>query len=95
MKPMKKLAKTLKGRTDDILTYCTHGITNGVTEGINSKIISIERRVGGYRNIENVKATFFCCSGLDPYQRNPRWTESCPAAKGRRRLRQFLISCKW
>jgi len=63
MKPMKKLAKTLKGRTDDILTYCTHGITNGVAEGINSMIMSITRRTGGYRNIENVKSLFSAVLG--------------------------------
>ena len=48
MNPMKKLAKTLKERIDNIVTYCTHGITNGVAEGIDSKIMSIKRRAGGY-----------------------------------------------
>jgi hypothetical protein len=70
MKPMKKLAKTLKERIDNIVTYCTHGITNGVAEGINSKIMSIKRLAGGYRNIENFKkAIFFYCGGLDLYPR--------------------------
>jgi transposase len=63
MKPMKKLAKTLKERIDNILTYCTHGITNGLAEGINSKIMSIKRRTCGYRNIENGKATFSAVVG--------------------------------
>jgi len=36
MAPMKKLAKSLKERIDNIVTYCTHGITNAVAEGINS-----------------------------------------------------------
>jgi transposase len=58
MKPMKKLAKTLKERIDNIFTYCTHGITNSVGNGINSMIMSIKRRTGGYRNIENVKSFF-------------------------------------
>jgi transposase len=39
--PMKKLARSLKERIDNIVTYCTHGITNAVAEGINSKIMSI------------------------------------------------------
>jgi transposase len=55
MEPMKKLARTLKDRIDNIVTYCTHGITNAVAEGINSKIMSIKRRAGGYRNRENFK----------------------------------------
>jgi transposase len=49
----------LKERIDNIVTYCTHGITNGVGEGINSKIMSIKRRAGGDRNIENFRKRFF------------------------------------
>lgn len=70
MQPMKKLARSLKERIDNIVTYCTHGITNAVAEGINSKIMSIKRRAGGYRNIENFKkAVLFYCGGLDLYPR--------------------------
>ncbi|XZE36328.1 transposase [Pirellulaceae bacterium SH501] len=39
-----------------MVTCCTHGITTAVAEGIDSKIMSIQRRTGGYRN-----------GGLDPY----------------------------
>jgi transposase len=43
-----------------------HGITNSETERINSKIMSIKRRAGGYRNIGNFKtAVSFYCGGLD------------------------------
>jgi transposase len=50
------------------VTYCTHGITNAVAEGINSKNRSIQRRTGVYRNFENFKkAVLFYRSGLDPY----------------------------
>ncbi|WP_197231979.1 transposase [Novipirellula artificiosorum] len=38
-----------------MVSYCTHGITNAFAEGINSKIMSIKRRVGGDRNRENFK----------------------------------------
>jgi transposase len=70
MAPMKKLAKSLKERIDNIVTYCTHGITNAFAEGINSKIMSIKRRADGYRNIENFKkAILFYCGGLDLYPR--------------------------
>ncbi|XZE36589.1 transposase [Pirellulaceae bacterium SH501] len=41
---------------NNMVTYCTPGITNAVAEGIDSKIMSIQRRTGGYRN-----------GGLDPY----------------------------
>ncbi len=64
--PMKKLARSLKERIDNMVTYCTHGITNAVAEGINSKIMSIKRRARGYRNIENFKtAVLLYCGGLD------------------------------
>ena len=67
---MKKVARTIKKRIANIVTFCTHGITNGVAEGINSKIMSIKRRAGGYRNRENFKkAIFFYCGGLDLYPR--------------------------
>ena len=32
--PMKKLARSLKERIDNVVTYCTHGITNAVAEGV-------------------------------------------------------------
>jgi len=70
LEPMKKVARTIKERLANVVSYCTHEITNGVAEGINSKIMSIKRRVGGYRNRENFKtAIFFYCGGLDLYPR--------------------------
>jgi len=52
-------------RLDNILTSCLHTVTNGVAEGLNSKIMSIKRSAGGFKNIENFKpAIFFHCGGL-------------------------------
>ena len=68
--PMKTLARTIKQRLDNVVSYCTHHITNSVAEGMNSKIMSIKRRVGGYRNRENFKtAIYFYCGGLNLYPR--------------------------
>ena len=68
--PMVKLARSLKDRLPNIVTYHTHRITNAVAEGINSKIMSIKRRVGGYRNPKNFKlAILFYCGGLSLYPR--------------------------
>jgi transposase len=70
LEPMKAVARTIKDRLDNVVSYCTHGITNSVAEGMNSKIMSIKRRVGGFRNVENFKtAIFFYCGGLDLYPR--------------------------
>ncbi len=68
LEPMKKVARMIKERLANVVSYCTHRITNAVAEGINSKIMSIKRRVGGYRNIDNFKtAIFFHCGRLDLY----------------------------
>lgn len=68
--PLKKVAKTIQSRLANVVSYCTHRITNAVAEGMNSKIMSIKRRVGGYRNRENFKtAIYFYCGGLDLYPR--------------------------
>lgn len=70
LEPIKTLARSLKERIKNIVSYCTHRITNAVAEGMNSKIMSIKRRAGGYRNRENFKlAIFFYCGGLDLYPR--------------------------
>lgn len=70
LEPMKKVARTIKERLPNVVSYCTHGITNAVAEGINSKIQAVKRRVGGYRNKENYKtAIFFYCGGLDLHPR--------------------------
>lgn len=64
--PMKAVARTIKERLANVVSFCTHGITNAVAEGINSKIMSIKRRVGGYRNPDNFKtAIYFYCGGLN------------------------------
>jgi transposase len=35
---MKKVAQTLRSHMDNIVTFCRHRVTNGVAEGLNSKI---------------------------------------------------------
>lgn len=68
--PLKKVARTIRERLANVVSFCTHGITNAVAEGINSKIQSIKRRVGGFRNRENYKnAIYFYCGGLDLHPR--------------------------
>ena len=65
LEPMKTVARSIKERLQNVVSYCTHRITNAVAEGMNSKIMSIKRRVGGFRNLQNFKtAIFFYCGGL-------------------------------
>jgi transposase len=68
--PVCKVAHMLRNHLENILTYCRHAITNGVAEGLNSKIMTIKRRACGYRNKEHFKtAVYFFCGGLDLYPR--------------------------
>jgi transposase len=70
LEPMKTVARSIKGRLANVVSYCTHRITNAVAEGMNSKIMSIKRRVGGFRTVKNFKtAIYFYCGGLDLYPR--------------------------
>ena len=58
--------KVRRGKHKQLLKDGDDRLTNAVAEGINSKIMSIKRRAGGYRNIENFKtAVLFYCGGLD------------------------------
>jgi transposase len=70
LEPMNKVARTNKQRLENVVSDRTHQITNSVAEGLNSRIMSIKRRVGGYRNPHNFEtAIFFHCGGLDLYPR--------------------------
>jgi len=68
--PVKRVAATLKRHLAGVLRFVTHPITNGVAEGLNSKIMSIKRKAGGFRNPSNfTTAIYFHCGGLDLYPR--------------------------
>jgi transposase len=70
IEPMKKVARMIKTRLGQVVSYCRHRITNAVAEGLNSKIMSIKRRARGFRNPEHFKvAIFFYCGGLDLHPR--------------------------
>ena len=70
LEPMKAAARMIKRHLDGVLRYAQHPITNGVAEGINSKIMSIKRKAGGFRNAEHfTTAIYFHCGGLDLYPR--------------------------
>ena len=73
LEPLKKVTRTIKERLANVVSYCSLIITNAVAEGINSKIMAIKRRVGGYRNRQNSKtAIYFYCGGLNVYPQQSR-----------------------
>lgn len=70
LEPIKRVAATLQRHLAGVLRYCRHRITNGVAEGLNSKIMTIKRKACGFRNAQHfTTAIYFHCGGLDLYPR--------------------------
>ena len=68
LKSIINVAKTLQNHLYGLLNYAKLQISNGIAEGLNSKIMAIKRRARGHRNIENLKtAIFFYCGNLSVY----------------------------
>ena len=62
LEPIKKVAKMLKRRLNNILTWFRHHISNATAEGFNSRIQSLKSAARGFRNFENYRTRilFFC-----------------------------------
>ena len=68
LKPVKKVATTLKEHLYGILSYCKHPITNAMTEGINSRIETLRKAACGFRNKQRLRTIIlFHLGGLDLY----------------------------
>lgn len=68
MGAIEKAVRTVVNHIDNILNYFTSRITNAVSEGLNSKIQTLQNMACGYRNIENFKVSiYFHCGGLELY----------------------------
>jgi transposase len=66
LKPMIEVARMLKRRLENIITYLRHRITNAASESINSKIQWVKYTARGFRNKKNFQtAIYFHCGGLD------------------------------
>lgn len=66
LQPMIDVARMLKRRLENIITYLHHRITNAASESINSKIQWVKYTARGFRNKENFRtAIYFHCGGLD------------------------------
>ena len=62
LEPIRKVARMLKGRLDRILTWFRSPISNGPSEGFNSRIQSIKSAARGFRIFEHyrIRILFFC-----------------------------------
>lgn len=54
-----KVARTLLGHFEGLLTYFKHRLTNAKTEGINNKIKTLKRQAYGYRDMEYFKLRLY------------------------------------
>lgn len=63
--PFKDLARRLRTRLSNILTFLQTPVTNALSEGLNSAISTLLRRAYGYRNLQNqITALYFYHGGL-------------------------------
>lgn len=63
--PFVKFANTVRAHWSGIIHFVESHITNGILEGINTKVQLAKRRARGYRNINNFKnMIYFLCGKL-------------------------------
>jgi len=62
LQPVVRVAKMIKKRLGNVLTYFKHHITNALTEGFNSRIQNLKSNARGFRNFDNyrIRILFFC-----------------------------------
>lgn len=53
IEPFRQAARTIRAHWSGIVNYTTSRLSNGILEGINSKIQLAKKRARGYRNINN------------------------------------------
>lgn len=63
IKELRKLAKTIGTKQENILNYFENRVTNATLEGINSIIQLAKVRARGFKNIENFKTIIYLTSG--------------------------------
>ena len=68
LKPVVDVARMMKRRLHNLLTYIDFPITNAASESINATVQTIKSKARGFRNFDNFRtAIFFHCGGLDLY----------------------------
>jgi len=64
--PVKKVAKMIKKHIENLLSFLVWKISNGVVEGLNSKIQTVKSNARGYRSFESYRiAILFHCGKLE------------------------------
>lgn len=66
LQPIIAVARMLKRRFENIITYLRHRITNATSESLNAKIQWVKYTARGFRNKQNfIHAIYFHCGGLN------------------------------
>ena len=66
LKPIIRVAKMIKRRFEQIITYIKHPFTNAAAEGFNSKIQAIKSSARGFRSFQNYRLRILLyCGKLD------------------------------
>jgi transposase len=66
LQPMIEVARTLKRRFENVITYLRHRVTNAASESINAKIQWVRYTARRFRNLRNfIHAIYFHCGGLN------------------------------
>lgn len=66
--PMHRFSLLVREKLEPIIRYCAHPITTGKAEGINSKLMAIQRSARGFRSHASFRiAALFHCGGLSLY----------------------------
>jgi transposase len=63
IQPFIRFVNTVKAHWSGIVAYFDNGVTNGILEGINSKIQLAKRRARGYRNPQNFINMIYLIAG--------------------------------
>lgn len=65
LEPFTKFVRTIQGHWNGILAYISSRLTNGILEGLNSKIQLIKRRARGFKNPTNfIHMIYYTCGKL-------------------------------
>ncbi len=63
LEPFKRAGRTIRKHLDGIVAYIELRLTNGLTEGINTKSRVIARRAYGFHSAHALAAMIMLCSG--------------------------------
>lgn len=66
LKPFVKTARTIRKQFDGVLAYVEERLTNGVVEGMNTRLRMIARRAFGFHGPQPLIALMYlCCGGIE------------------------------